>query len=187
MLTWLLDRNLINYFLRELKLAPITFSKKLNWNRKHDYSKQSQFPTTQVLHVFMSNMATFIFWTWAGIFKRIQEPCHIILSLKKIFKVATVVNTYAAMHRCSVFCFKKFTGKRLCPVPFFRKRSEGRQLWCKIDSSKNVKSKKTTNLANQYFVSVAFRTCFFSPFSKFNDERTKFQVLQKANHNSWQW
>ena len=37
-----------------------------------------------------------------------------------------------------------------------------------------IKSKKiTTNLTNPYFISATFRTCFFDPFSNFNDEEIK--------------
>ena len=36
----------------------------------------------------------------------------------------------------------------------------------------------TTNLTNPYFISATFRTCFFTPFSSFNDEKIKLQVLQ---------
>ena len=31
----------------------------------------------------------------------------------------------------------------------------------------------TTNPANPYFILATFRTCFFSPFSSFNDEKIK--------------
>ena len=40
------------------------------------------------------------------------------------------------------------------------------------DLSHLLKSKKiTTNLINPYIISVLFWTCFFSPFSSFNDEK----------------
>ena len=42
-----------------------------------------------------------------------------------------------------------------------------------------VKSKKnTTNLTNPDYISATFRTCFFSPFLSFNDEKIEVQVLQ---------
>ena len=48
-----------------------------------------------------------------------------------------------------------------------------------------IKRKKiTTNSKNPYFILTMFRTCFFSLFSIFNDEKIKLQGLQKANHNS---
>ena len=46
-----------------------------------------------------------------------------------------------------------------------------------ITYCKKIK-KITTYLANQYFISTTFRTCFFSQFSNFNDEKIKVQVLQ---------
>ena len=36
----------------------------------------------------------------------------------------------------------------------------------------------TTNPTNPYFILVTFRTCFFSLFSIFNDEKIKLQELQ---------
>ena len=42
-----------------------------------------------------------------------------------------------------------------------------------------VKRKRiTTNLTNPYFILATFRTCFFSPFSSFNDEKIKLQGLK---------
>ena len=42
-----------------------------------------------------------------------------------------------------------------------------------------VKSKKiTTNLTNPHIISATFWTRFVSPFSGFNDEKIKVQVLQ---------
>ena len=53
-----------------------------------------------------------------------------------------------------------------------------------ITQSHLVKSKKIiTNLTIPYFILVTFQTCFFSPFSSFNDEKRKVQVLQYANCN----
>ena len=46
-----------------------------------------------------------------------------------------------------------------------------------ITYCKKIK-KITTYLANQYFISTTFRTCFSSQFSNFNDEKIKVQVLQ---------
>ena len=35
---------------------------------------------------FVTQVATFIFWSWAGILKRIQKPYHIILLMKFYWK-----------------------------------------------------------------------------------------------------
>ena len=41
-----------------------------------------------------------------------------------------------------------------------------------------IKKKRiTTNLTYLYFIEAAFRTCFFSPFSSFNNENLKLQGL----------
>ena len=43
-----------------------------------------------------------------------------------------------------------------------------------------VKSNKiTTNLANPYFISATFRTCFFSPFSSFDDGKLSYKYYNK--------
>ena len=42
-----------------------------------------------------------------------------------------------------------------------------------------IKSRKiTTNLTNPYFILAMFWTCFFCPFSSFNDKKVKLQGLQ---------
>ena len=45
-----------------------------------------------------------------------------------------------------------------------------------------------TNLTNPYFFSVTFRSCFFSPFSNFNDEKLRYkyynqQITTRDNGN----
>ena len=41
-----------------------------------------------------------------------------------------------------------------------------------------VKSKNATNLKIPYFILAMFRTCFFSPFSNFNDKNIKIRASQ---------
>ena len=54
----------------------------------------------------------------------------------------------------------------------------------KPNEPKVLIKKTTTYLTNPYFISLTVRTYSSSPFSSFNDEKIKVEVLQKANRNS---
>ena len=54
------------------------------------------------------------------------------------------------------------------------------QIYISAIIQKNVK----VNSTNSYLILAMFLMCFFSPFSSFNDEKIKLQLLQQANHNS---
>ena len=54
----------------------------------------------------------------------------------------------------------------------------------KIHIITSFSKKIITNFANPYLISETFQTCFFSPFSSFNDKESKYYNKRITTHDN---